>query len=69
MLAAELRAVGFAEIATRRFDESVSYGRDRALAMLRGRFASSFALIGDEEFRAPGWSKPGAISPKVSSSS
>lgn len=33
-------------------EERIVFGREQALRMIRGRFASSFALIGDDEYRA-----------------
>ena len=38
-----------------RLEDRAVYDRERALALLWGRFASSLALIGEEN-AAPGWS-------------
>jgi ubiquinone/menaquinone biosynthesis C-methylase UbiE len=51
-LARELEAAGFEGVGRAvPFEEWVSYPRELALAMLRGRFASSFALIAETEYR------------------
>jgi SAM-dependent methyltransferase len=48
----ELSRAGFTDTTTLRRARIMRFTRDRALAMLRGRFASSFAVIGDDEYRA-----------------
>lgn len=48
----ELSAAHFARIEVRRHTRELHFTRDRALAMLRARFASSFALMTNEEFHA-----------------
>ncbi len=52
LLLSDLEAAGFSAAWSVPFDQPVVYDRDRALQMLRGRFASSFALIGEDEYRA-----------------
>ena len=51
-LTAELRQAGFAHTATQRRTRELRFTRDRALTMLRGRFASSFAVMTQEEYQA-----------------
>jgi SAM-dependent methyltransferase len=50
-LADELRAAGFAEVRTVPLVEEIVHSRQAALEQLRGRFASSFALIPDDEYQ------------------
>jgi SAM-dependent methyltransferase len=49
-LADELRAAGFARVEPSPHPRRLDFTRDHALAMLRARFASSFALIADDEY-------------------
>jgi len=49
-LTAELRSAGFELVDTSRWPRRLEFTRDHALAMLRARFASSFALIEEEEY-------------------
>lgn len=51
-LADELDATGFTDITTVRLEERRIYDREPALRAIRGRFASSFALMSEEEYRA-----------------
>ena len=51
-LSTELGTAGFVAVRTVPFTERVVLSYERALRMLRGRFASSFALIGDDEYRS-----------------
>jgi SAM-dependent methyltransferase len=48
----ELRRAGFAEVDVRHRARELHFTRERALAMLRSRFASSFAVMRDEEYDA-----------------
>ena len=49
-LAAELEAAGFADTLVERFELERVFSREHALEKLRSRHASTFALIGDEEY-------------------
>jgi SAM-dependent methyltransferase len=51
-LVRELRDAGFRQVKTRRRARGLRFTRERGLAMLRARFASSFALMSDEEYEA-----------------
>jgi SAM-dependent methyltransferase len=51
-LSDELDAAGFTNIKVVPFRERRTYDREPALRAIRGRFASSFALMGEEEYRA-----------------
>jgi len=51
-LTGELSRAGFADTTAQRRTRTMRFTRDRALAMLRGRFASSFAVISDDEYQA-----------------
>lgn len=51
-LSDELDAAGFTGIRAVPLTERRTYGRGPALQAIRGRFASSFALMSDEEYRA-----------------
>ncbi len=51
-LHAELEDAGFFAVRSTLFEERRVYDRDRALRMLRGRFASSFALMSEDEYLA-----------------
>jgi ubiquinone/menaquinone biosynthesis C-methylase UbiE len=50
LLSTELETTGFVSVRSTRFFERTFYDRERALRMLRGRFASSFALMSDDEY-------------------
>ncbi len=50
-LCAEIERSGFGHSRVVRFSERISYTRARALELLRGRFASSFALIPQDEYQ------------------
>jgi SAM-dependent methyltransferase len=52
VLLADLRDAGFDDPAWEPYTVLLVYDRDRALERLRGRFASSLALIGDDELAA-----------------
>jgi ubiquinone/menaquinone biosynthesis C-methylase UbiE len=52
LLFAELETAGFFAVSSTHLEERKVYERERALEMLRGRFASSFALMSDDEYRA-----------------
>jgi SAM-dependent methyltransferase len=52
LLSAELETAGFFAVRSKPLEEKKFYKRERALQMLRGRFASSFALMSDDEYRA-----------------
>jgi SAM-dependent methyltransferase len=52
VLAPEFEAAGFATSRFVEFWQRRSYGRDLALRRIRGRFASTFDLIPDEEYRS-----------------
>ena len=52
LLSTELETAGFFSVRSIHFEEREVYERERALQMLRGRFASSFALMSDDEYRA-----------------
>lgn len=49
-LAAELEAAGFADTLVERFELERVFSREHALEKVRSRHASTFALIGDEEY-------------------
>jgi SAM-dependent methyltransferase len=51
-LRAELEVAGFPAVADLPFEQPIRYSRRLALDLLRGRFASSFALIDDDEYAA-----------------
>ena len=51
-LRCDLEEAGFEQIEEHRRERLLQFTRDRALTMLRARFASSFALIPDQEFEA-----------------
>ncbi len=51
-LSTELEAAGFLAVRSTSFLERKIYDRERALLMLHGRFASSIALMSDDEYRA-----------------
>ena len=51
-LSDELDAAGFTDIKAVPLSERRVYGREPALRAIRGRFASSFALMSEEEYRA-----------------
>jgi ubiquinone/menaquinone biosynthesis C-methylase UbiE len=51
-LRTDLQAAGFADVRCSRHDVPRSFHRDEALAKLRGRHASTFDLLGEEEYRA-----------------
>jgi len=51
-LSNELDAAGFTDIRVVPLTERRIYDREPALRAIRGRFASSFALMGEEEYRA-----------------
>jgi ubiquinone/menaquinone biosynthesis C-methylase UbiE len=51
LLSAELETAEFFAVRSTPLEEREVYERERALQMLRGRFASSFALMSDEEYR------------------
>lgn len=51
-LLSELRDAGFARAESVPYVETVRYSRDQALERLRGRYASSLALVADEELDA-----------------
>lgn len=51
-LSDELRAAAFEAVDVARRDRVLRFTRGRALAMLRARFASSFAVMDDAEFHA-----------------
>ena len=48
----ELRNAGFGEVETTTLVERRSYNRELSLRAIRGRFASSFALMNEEEYQA-----------------
>jgi ubiquinone/menaquinone biosynthesis C-methylase UbiE len=48
----DLLAAGFADVRCHRHDVPRSFTREHALAKLRGRYASTFDLIGEEEYQA-----------------
>lgn len=48
----ELLGAGFAEAETQRHTRELRFTRDRALTLLRGRFASSFAVMSEGEYQA-----------------
>jgi SAM-dependent methyltransferase len=50
-LGAELRAAGFAETRWIGYERRLTYSREHALERLRGRFASSLALLSEDEYR------------------
>src|SRR5918998_1821973 len=52
LLSTELETAGFFAVRSTPLEEREVYEREQALRMLRGRFASSFALMSDEEYRA-----------------
>jgi hypothetical protein len=52
LLSAELETAGFFAVRSKALEEKKVYDRERALQMLRGRFASSFALMSADEYRA-----------------
>ena len=52
LLTGELRAAGFASTCVVSSPLTLRYPRERALELLRGRFASSFALMDDAEIEA-----------------
>ena len=52
LLSTELKTAGFLAVRSTSFQERKIYDRERALLMLHGRFASSFALMSDDEYRA-----------------
>jgi SAM-dependent methyltransferase len=51
-LTAELEAAGFRDVHWSGYARRLNYTRSQALERLRGRFASSLALLSDEEYRA-----------------
>jgi ubiquinone/menaquinone biosynthesis C-methylase UbiE len=51
-LRTDLQGAGFADVRCSRHDVPRSFKRDEALAKLRGRHASTFDLLGEEEYRA-----------------
>jgi ubiquinone/menaquinone biosynthesis C-methylase UbiE len=51
MLEEELSAAGFASTRLVRLSHLRTFSRERALEKLHGRFASTFALLSDEEYR------------------
>ena len=51
-LGRELARAGFADIEVQRRVRELRFTRDQALAMLRGRFASSFAAMSEDEYLA-----------------
>ena len=51
-LSDELDAAGFTKIKVAPYRERRTYDRELALRAIRGRFASSFALMSEEEYRA-----------------
>jgi SAM-dependent methyltransferase len=52
MLAVELDLAGLPRVAVRAVPQPLTYTRDRALELLRGRYASSFALLPEGELEA-----------------
>ncbi len=52
LLSTELETAGFFAVRSTSLQERKIYDRERALLMLHGRFASSFALVSDDEYRA-----------------
>jgi SAM-dependent methyltransferase len=50
-LEADLRAAGFVDVRCLRHDVPRRFSRDEALARLHGRHASTFELLGEEEYR------------------
>jgi ubiquinone/menaquinone biosynthesis C-methylase UbiE len=52
LLFAELETAGFFAVCSTHIEEREVYERERAVGMLRGRFASSFALMSDDEYRS-----------------
>jgi len=52
VLECELTEAGFDAITTRAAPQRLRYSRERALELLRSRFASSFALIDEDEYAA-----------------
>ncbi len=51
-LSDELKTAGFTDIRVVQLEERRAYDREPALRAIRGRFASSFALMSEEEYRA-----------------
>ena len=51
-LARELARAGFGEVGVRRLTQRRTVARQEALARIRGRFISSLALVGEEEYAA-----------------
>jgi ubiquinone/menaquinone biosynthesis C-methylase UbiE len=51
-LAAELQAAGFRDVRWSGYARPLTYTRRQALDRLRGRFASSLALLSDDEYQA-----------------
>jgi SAM-dependent methyltransferase len=52
LLSTELETAGFFGVRSIPLQERKIYERERALRMFHGRFASSFALMSDDEYRA-----------------
>ncbi len=52
LLSTELETAGFFAVRSTPLEECKVYELERTLRMLRGRFASSFALMSDEEYHA-----------------
>ena len=52
LLSTELETAGFFAVRSTPLEERKVYEREQALRMLRGRFASSFELMSDDEYRA-----------------